>query len=198
MNYHRIYDGLMAKRRVDQVEGYGELHHIVPKCMGGDNSKENLVRLTAREHIVAHILLTKMYPENLLLKYALTAMTMNANGLRDIDTKYLGLAREARSKIAEVNLLKGREPGFTHSESTRKKISDTMKGREIFWTECQIEKRAAKRRRPVIAKSDNETLRFSSMAEASRAGYLSSAVSRCCNGKLPKYKGFVWQFADRN
>jgi hypothetical protein len=34
-----------------------ELHHILPKCMGGNNNKTNLVRLTLREHYVCHLLL---------------------------------------------------------------------------------------------------------------------------------------------
>jgi hypothetical protein len=39
---------------------YFERHHIVPKSLGGTNNKENLVMLTAREHFVCHLLLTKM------------------------------------------------------------------------------------------------------------------------------------------
>jgi hypothetical protein len=39
---------------------YFEMHHIVPKSLGGNDDKSNLVALTAREHFIAHILLTKM------------------------------------------------------------------------------------------------------------------------------------------
>ena len=42
------------------IGGYSEKHHIIPKCLGGSNKKENLVSLTAREHFVCHHLLTKM------------------------------------------------------------------------------------------------------------------------------------------
>lgn len=35
---------------------------------------------------------------------------------------------------------------------------------------------------------------FSSTAEAERNGFNSGAVSRCCNGKLPHYKGFTWRY----
>lgn len=35
------------------------VHHIIPKCDGGDNSKENRVKLTSREHFIAHVLLAK-------------------------------------------------------------------------------------------------------------------------------------------
>ncbi len=41
-------------------DGYGEWHHIIPKSLGGSNAKANLVRLTAREHFIAHMLLARM------------------------------------------------------------------------------------------------------------------------------------------
>lgn len=37
-----------------------EKHHIIPRSIGGDNSKQNLVLLTTREHMICHLLLTKM------------------------------------------------------------------------------------------------------------------------------------------
>ena len=37
-----------------------ETHHIIPRCLKGNDSAENLVRLTPREHFIAHHLLTKM------------------------------------------------------------------------------------------------------------------------------------------
>ena len=39
---------------------YYEQHHIIPKSLGGPNSLDNLVLLTAREHFICHFLLTKM------------------------------------------------------------------------------------------------------------------------------------------
>ena len=39
---------------------YTENHHIIPECLGGIDSLDNLVHLTAREHFIAHVLLTKM------------------------------------------------------------------------------------------------------------------------------------------
>lgn len=37
-----------------------EIHHITPKSLGGTNEKQNLVRLSYREHYLCHLLLTKM------------------------------------------------------------------------------------------------------------------------------------------
>jgi hypothetical protein len=58
--YSRIYYALIDKRCVSKPEGYSENHHIIPKSLGGDNSRSNLVFLTAREHFIAHALLTRM------------------------------------------------------------------------------------------------------------------------------------------
>jgi|3_EtaG_2_1085321.scaffolds.fasta_scaffold48169_2 hypothetical protein len=40
--------------------GYYEKHHIIPKALGGSNSKNNLVYVTGRQHFLLHLLLLKM------------------------------------------------------------------------------------------------------------------------------------------
>ena len=75
MNYKKHYDLLIEKaNKRTNLEGYIEKHHIVPKCMGGTNTSENLVKLTAREHYVSHVLLHKTYPKNNKLAYAILCM----------------------------------------------------------------------------------------------------------------------------
>lgn len=49
----------MAKSRTN-LNGYFEKHHIIPKSLGGTDSLDNLIKLTAREHFICHWLLTKM------------------------------------------------------------------------------------------------------------------------------------------
>lgn len=56
--YYNIVD--CANARVLDVEVYSEKHHVIPRSLGGDNSADNLVALTAREHFICHWLLTKM------------------------------------------------------------------------------------------------------------------------------------------
>lgn len=43
---------------------YYEKHHILPRCMGGTNNKENVVKLSAKQHYICHKLLTKMVRNN--------------------------------------------------------------------------------------------------------------------------------------
>lgn len=39
-----------------------EKHHIMPRSFGGDNSKDNLIKLSTREHFIAHYLIYKAIP----------------------------------------------------------------------------------------------------------------------------------------
>lgn len=61
MNYQRIYDNLMKKRIENPPTGKFERHHIVPRSLGGSNADDNIVKLTYREHFIAHMLLCKIY-----------------------------------------------------------------------------------------------------------------------------------------
>jgi hypothetical protein len=63
MNYERIYRAFIADRRTKGpgAEEYAERHHILPRCMGGGDEPENLIRLTPEDHFFAHLLLAKMH-----------------------------------------------------------------------------------------------------------------------------------------
>jgi len=74
MNYSKVYYDLCEKGRYRELDGYVERHHIVPRCMGGTDDRDNLVSLTPEEHYVAHQLLVKMYPDNRQLIHAAIMM----------------------------------------------------------------------------------------------------------------------------
>lgn len=59
--YKNWYNAITLMGKVER-DGYTENHHILPKSLGGDDSLENLTKLTAREHFICHWLLTKIYP----------------------------------------------------------------------------------------------------------------------------------------
>ena len=65
MNYELLYNKIITRAKLRKTTNeYTEVHHILPKCMGGDDSVQNLVELTGREHYIVHQLLTKIYPAN--------------------------------------------------------------------------------------------------------------------------------------
>lgn len=82
MNYTLHYNKLIDRARNRELEGYSERHHIIPRCMGGSDDENNLVRLTPEEHYVAHQLLFKMHPHNPKLAHAAFVMTRSQNGKR--------------------------------------------------------------------------------------------------------------------
>ena len=62
MDYESIYYSII-KSGIERKEtnGYYEVHHILPRSLGGNDDKNNLVKLSAREHFICHLLLVKMY-----------------------------------------------------------------------------------------------------------------------------------------
>ena len=58
--YTRWYYNIVINAKSRIPTGYTEKHHIIPKSCGGSNSKENLAKLTPKEHFICHLLLTKM------------------------------------------------------------------------------------------------------------------------------------------
>lgn len=77
MNYELHYKKLIYKAQSRSIlkSEYKEIHHIIPKCLGGSNDKSNLVVLFPEEHLIAHLLLSKIYPDNNKLIHAAHMMT---------------------------------------------------------------------------------------------------------------------------
>lgn len=64
MNYQKIHDNIIANAKsLNRQKGvdYYELHHIIPRAVGGTDDDENLVLLTCKEHFIVHYLLWKIH-----------------------------------------------------------------------------------------------------------------------------------------
>lgn len=123
--YTTWYFNIINFRLSTPAVGYTEKHHIVPKSMGGSNSKSNLVSLTAREHFICHRLLTKM-TDHRGMKLAVLAMTRSSGNQQrcKITSRTFQKIREdaAQAVTGSNNPMYGK----THSEETRKKIRDKV------------------------------------------------------------------------
>ena len=117
--YQKWYDQLIDRARNRTIEGYVERHHIVPRSLGGTNEKSNLVALTAREHLIAHMLLPR-FVENKAPMWQAVYMMMYTQ-----DRKHTGRLYE-QAKLEYRGICKSRK----RSPETRAKISDTSKGRK--------------------------------------------------------------------
>lgn len=80
---------------------YTECHHILPICCGGLNEENNYVLLTGLEHILAHILLHYIEPDNLKLASAASFMVANRECITVKRKNAIKLIEEA-----DINLIK--------------------------------------------------------------------------------------------
>ena len=59
--YTNWYNAIILKaQQRDTQLGYTEKHHIIPRSLGGNDEDSNIVRLTAKEHFICHLLLINM------------------------------------------------------------------------------------------------------------------------------------------
>ena len=102
MNYEEIYNKLIERAKSRVLKEYGEKHHIIPKCLGGSNDKDNIVKLTAREHFVAHLLLCEMYPNNKKLTYAFWMMCITGGKYKQRNIPSARVYERVRKKISII------------------------------------------------------------------------------------------------
>lgn len=114
MNYRAIYDRLILKAKSRNFEGYGENHHVLPRCLGGTNDPENLARLTPEEHFLAHLLLLRIYPNKPKLAVAMFMMALRPGSDITINNKVFGMIKRKASEA---------KTGKKHTEETKKLIS---------------------------------------------------------------------------
>lgn len=131
--YTTYYNNIINNAKTRLLDGYYEIHHITPKSLGGSNSKENLVNLTAKEHFVCHLLLTKMYKGDAKNKMVHAAWAMatleNNNQQRYKITSKIYESLRIKYATLKSESLKGK-PGKKHTEETKKKISLAHKGKK--------------------------------------------------------------------
>lgn len=58
--YYRLINKILKENRIKNKNCYYEKHHIIPRSLGGNDEKFNLVLVIPREHFILHWLLTKM------------------------------------------------------------------------------------------------------------------------------------------
>jgi len=138
MNYEKIYYQLVEKaksRGLDKssVGYYTEIHHIIPRCMGGGDEPSNLVMFKAREHFLAHMLLWKAYPEEVSLMRAAHMMssrwvneTVGGSGA-GVNSKVYSKLREEYAEAVREQVSGEGNPfyGKTHSAETVEKMKSS-------------------------------------------------------------------------
>lgn len=136
MTHLEEYNRIIEFRKANPLpkDQYGEKHHIKPKSIYPElvNDKDNIVRLSAQEHFLAHYHLWLAYRDELKEKTWAKKMCLAFNRMKhqlmkcdDIEMMSQ-LYTEARKDLSEA--CKGRKL----SEKTRKKMSESHKGKHHF------------------------------------------------------------------
>jgi hypothetical protein len=156
MDYEKIYNQLIerARNRKPEKYGYYERHHIIPKCLGGSNNKNNLVKLTYREHFIAHWLLHRANPTNKFLTAAFHIMAFGPswrNARKERGNGWMPSSRQLEEARIDYSLA---QKGKTYTEETRKKIGEASLGRR-HTEEARKKMSEAQKRNAKLAKTNN-------------------------------------------
>lgn len=118
MNYEKLYFAFIEKykNQVFNVGVYTEKHHIIPRHAGGDDSQENLIRLTYRQHVFAHRLLWKAYSRWQDL-CAWKVMTSQNADFKTLLFSFVGKANVASGFLDKIRLLANTEAQREHARN---------------------------------------------------------------------------------
>lgn len=145
--YLGIYKSIISNALVRGLnKSSGEVHHIIPKSLGGGNEASNLVVLTHREHFVCHLLLVKITvgDSRRKMSYAAFRMANSKNVAYGVTSRTYDIAKTARRRAglsdihkarisqAQKGIPKGPMPettkeklrGQKRSDETRQKLSE--------------------------------------------------------------------------
>ena len=136
MTYNEFIQQILDTRgRFGIPEGeYKERHHIIPRCVDGEDTEDNLIDLYPREHFIAHYLLAEENPTIPGLQLALW------NFLHRKPSQYADyeIAADEYAKCKEhyietlsMKLSGAGNPfyGKKHSPETRRKLSLSKMGK---------------------------------------------------------------------
>lgn len=135
-NYYDYINYVKTLNRNKNDGNYYEKHHIIPRSLGGDDSKDNLVLLTAREHFLAHYLLWKFNPCR-QTAYAFRTMLYMANSNQNRTYKMVSSKVYQRLKIQYAEYVslanKGNKSrlGKHLSEESKEKIAKAHRGKPL-------------------------------------------------------------------
>jgi hypothetical protein len=213
MDYQKVYNLIVDKARNRVLPGYTEKHHILPKCMGGSNERENVVSLTAKEHYLCHRLLCEIYPKNKALKKAYylicTVKTQEQKRYtpsgRVIERVKLenSLARRGQKKDPESILKRTqtRRKNGTYqrtSESVEKGIQTRRKNNSYGgkpFTESHKQKLSEKKKK-IVYRIDNGIVaeQYNSITEAAEKLQIKIPGISKVVGKGIAYRGYMFRF----
>jgi hypothetical protein len=147
--YTTWYLRLVDRARTRQLSGYTEKHHVIPRSLG---KSDDVVVLTAREHLICHLLLTKMYEDEAKYKMQWALHRMNQKSNVHHPGRIIGTSRIYEH--ARKSFIKSLQQ--PHSEKHKQNIAKALIGHKV--SERSINLLVARNKQP---KSNETRLRMS-------------------------------------
>ena len=128
--YKKWYDAIIKKAQSrSSTSTYSENHHILPRSLSGSDLIENIVTLTAREHFICHVLLTK-FTTGVHRHKMLYAANMMSQVSRDYQERFIPNSRLYEMIKKQFGLMHSKRlTGRKLTEDHKAKISAAGRGR---------------------------------------------------------------------
>ena len=195
--YYNIITG--AKSRDVSPDTYVERHHIIPRALGGLDSVENLVRLTAKEHFICHLLLTKMLDGQAKHKMIYAANRMlSGNNCQNRYRTTSNIYQYIKSQASKARSLEQR--GVPQTEASNQKRAATLRGRTTYQRTAETIRRLkeTKKAHPQVPwnkgkPSPNKGLTYEELYGTKKAKELKAHRSKVLKGrKIPEETRRYW------
>jgi hypothetical protein len=201
---------------------YYEVHHIIPKCLGGlpkyaskTSHNSNIIWLYPQEHFVAHKLLAEENPTDIRLTCAFIRMCYSKNADYVITPEEYAKAKKLQAEAARINLAGTNNPMYGKynkgslgkhwalSEETKQRISQANKGKKRS-EEFRLKMSQDRKGKPCTnryacakrVRCIELQLDFDSMADAAK--YFNKTKSAICDclkkGHLATSCGYHWEY----
>jgi hypothetical protein len=184
--YKKWYDLIIAAAIIRTTAlSYSENHHIIPRSLGGTNELSNIVKLSAREHFICHVLLTKctVGPNRHKMLYAANMMSQIA---RDYQHQYIPTSRLYEMLKKEFGQMHSKRLlGRKLSNEHKAKISESGKGRIV--SQETIQKRTEKNTGKKRTTEQKEKMRIAQLTRKEKTVeekiLISNRISASLTGK---------------
>lgn len=184
MNYQKLYNQIIERAKTRQLKGYKEKHHILPKCIGGLDIKENLVELTAREHFLCHKLLCEIHPNSQKLLWALWLMAIGKQKNKKTEPYKVNSREYERLKILFIRQSKLKKITDKHKNQVSKANSKKVHQYDFQGNLIKIYSSAAEAERYINNKPNEHWTN------------LKNNIDACCRLKQKSAYNYIWKYKE--
>lgn len=125
-HHYNRYTRFIGSLRGQLVNGYAEVHHIVPRSLGGTDDADNLIRLTARQHFIAHWILARALGGSAARAFF---MMSNFGKYGHVNSTTYAIARKEYAELASIQMQGRIMPPV--SAETREKQRQAKLGKKL-------------------------------------------------------------------